>query len=174
MPDIPKIIKTVPKLGADVFEKALKCDKFWEACITGLDKVSVKSTGDGKMHWELRAYFMLDPLGVTKIPVDVRQDMLYKEDKNFKGEGKRYMFTVENSNAASEGEGNLFFKASSKTETKIMVEVTKLSLKSDFLDIAGLGKSLVVNRLTQELQKMVTTLIELADQGKVAAILAKC
>ncbi|MBN2152350.1 MAG: hypothetical protein JW839_12940 [Candidatus Lokiarchaeota archaeon] len=168
MPEF-KIIKTVPNLSADVFERAIKCDKFWMACITGLERAIVKATGEGKMHWDLRAYFLLDPLGVTKIPVDVQQDMLYNEDASFKGEGKKYVYSVANSNAASAAEGNLFFKASGR-DIKIMVEVTRLELKAGFLDIAGIGKAMVMTRLQQEMQQMVTNLIDLAMKGKVDEI----
>jgi hypothetical protein len=157
----------------DVFEKALKCDKFWMACITGLDRAVVKTTGEGKMHWDLKASFMLDPLGVTKIPIEIQQDLLGKEDASFKGEVKKYIFTVANSNAASAGEGNLLFKPSSR-DIKIMVEVTRLDLKAGFLDVAGLGKAMVVTRLQQEMQQMVTTLIDLASKGKIAEILRAC
>jgi hypothetical protein len=169
LPEIVKLIKTIPNLSEDVFERALKCDKFWMACITSLDRAVVKTTGEGKMHWELRASIVLDPLGVAKIPVEVEQDLLHKEDKTFKGEGKKYVFTVANSNAASAAEGNLFFKAAGR-DLKILVEVTRLDLKAGFLDVAGLGKAMVVGRLQQEMQQMVTNLINLASQGKLAEI----
>jgi hypothetical protein len=170
MPEIVKIIKSIPNMDTSLFEKALKSDKFWMACITSLDRVVVKTTAQGKMHWDLKAFFMLDPLGVTKIPIEVHQDMLYKEDTSFKGEGKKYLFSIENSNAASAGEGTLFFKASG-ADIKIMVEVTRLELKAGFLDVAGLGKAMVVSRLQQELQHLVKTLIDLSIQGKVMDLL---
>jgi hypothetical protein len=170
IPEIVKLIKTIPNLSADVFERALKCDKFWMACITGLDRAVVKTTGEGMMHWELKASIVLDPLGVAKIPIEIQQDLLHKEDKTFKGDGKKYIFTVANSNAASAAEGNVFFKASGR-DIKIMVEVTRLDLKAGFLDVAGLGKAMVVGRLQQEMQQMVTTLIDLASKGKIAEIL---
>jgi hypothetical protein len=173
VPEIVKIIKTIPNLSADVFERALKCDKFWMACITGLDRAVVKATGEGKMHWDLKASFILDPLGMAKIPIEIQQDLLHKEDTSFKGEGKKYIFTVANSNAASAGEGNLLFKPSGR-DIKIMVEVTRLDLKAGFLDVAGLGKAMVVTRLQQEMQQMVTNLINLANQGKLAEISQGC
>ncbi|MEX2680080.1 MAG: hypothetical protein Q6373_000640 [Candidatus Sigynarchaeota archaeon] len=173
MPEIVKIIKTIPNLNVALFEKALNCDKFWMACITSLDRVAVKRIGEGKMHWDLKASFVLDPLGVAKIPVEIQQDLMHEEDKNFKGEGKKYIFTVLNSNAASAGEGNLFFKASGR-DIKIMAEVTRLELKAGFLDIAGLGKAMVVTRLQQEMQQMVMNLIDLAGKGKVDEIIQGC
>ncbi len=173
MPEIIKLIKTIPNLNADVFERALKCDKFWMACVTSLDRAVVKTTGEGKMHWDLKASFILDPLGVAKIPIEIQQDLLHKEDKTFKGEGKKYVYTVANSNATTAGEGNLFFKAAGR-DLKIMVEVTRLDLKAGFLDVAGLGKAMVVARLQQELQHMVIVLVELAAKGKVAELLQEC
>ena len=174
MPEtVIKIIKTIPNLSADIFERALNCDKFWMACITTLDRAIVRTTGEGKMHWDLKASFVLDPLGVAKIPIEIQQDLLHKEDKTFKGEGKKYVFTVANSNATTAGEGNLLFKPSSR-DIKIMVEVTRLDLKAGFLDVAGLGKAMVVTRLQQELQQMVTNLIDLASKGKIAEILQAC
>ncbi len=173
MPEIVKIIKTIPNLSAEVFEKALKCDKFWMACITTLDRAVVKTTGEGKMHWDLKASFILDPLGVAKIPIEIQQDLLRKEDTSFKGEGKKYVYTVANSNATSAAEGNLLFKPSGR-DIKIMVEVTRLDLKAGFLDVAGLGKAMVVTRLQQEMQQMVTTLIDLASKGKVSEIVRAC
>ncbi len=173
MPEIVKIIKTIPNLSAELFERALKCDKFWMACITSLDRAVVKAAGEGKMHWDLKASFVLDPLGVAKIPIEIQQDLLHQEDKAFKGEGKKYVFSVANSNATSAGEGNLFFKASGR-DLKIMVEVTRLELKAGFLDVAGLGKAMVVTRLLQEMQQMVTNLIDLASKGKVDEIIRSC
>nr|MDO8083813.1 hypothetical protein [Candidatus Sigynarchaeum springense]MDO8119536.1 hypothetical protein [Candidatus Sigynarchaeota archaeon] len=173
MPEIVKIIKTIPNLSVDLFERALDCDKFWMACITSLDRAIVKAAGEGKMHWDLKASFVLDPLGVAKIPIEIQQDLLHEEDRAFKGEGKKYVFSVANSNAASAGEGNLFFKASGR-DLKMMVEVTRLELKAGFLDIAGLGKAMVVTRLQQEMQQMVMNLIDLAGKGKIDEIIRNC
>jgi len=170
---IVKIIKTIPNLSVELFEKALKCDKFWMACITGLDRAVVKAAGEGKMHWDLKASLVLEPLGVAKIPIEIQQDLLHKDDKSFKGEGKKYVFSVANSNAASAGEGNLFFKAAGR-DLKIMVEVTRLDLKAGFLDVAGLGKAMVVGRLQQEMQQMVTNLIDLVGKGKLTEISRDC
>lgn len=170
MPEtIVKLIKTIPNISVDLFEKALDHDEFWMTCITGLDRVNVKTTGEGKMHWNLKASLILDPLGMAKIPVEIEQDLLRKEDKTFKGEGKKYIFTVANSNAASAAEGNLFFKQIGQ-DLKIMVEVTRLDLKAGFLDVAGLGKAVIVGRLQQEMQQMITNLVDLAARGKIADI----
>lgn len=173
MPEIFKIIKTIPQMDAEMFERALTCDKFWEACIKDLDDVHIETTGEGCMHWKLRAHFMLDPVGITKIPVDLEYDLLWKPDPAFKGDGKKWLYWTENSNAVTESVGSLSFKASS-SDTKIMVELTKINLKSDFLDIAGLGKAMVINRLQQEMQKMVLTLIDLAEKGEITGILENC
>jgi hypothetical protein len=55
-----------------------------------------------------------------------------------------------------------------------MIEVTRVDLKAGFLDIAGLGKAVVMGRLEQELQKVVLRLIDLARSGKVAPVLEEC
>lgn len=172
MTEIIKIIKTIPGLRAGTFEKALTCPKFWEACVE-LPKVAINKISDTAMHWEITAHFMLDPLGVTKIPIEVSQDLLYKEDVAFKGEGKKLDFWTENSNATSKSEGILFFKPAGN-DTKIMLQVTVLAIKAGFLDIAGLGKAMVVTRLKQELQKMITTLIEHVKSKKIKSILESC
>ncbi|MHA1680839.1 MAG: hypothetical protein ACTSUE_07515 [Promethearchaeota archaeon] len=167
-----KLIKTIPGIDLGTFEKVLHCDKFWEACID-LPKVSVSKTGDGTMHWELMAHFLLDPLGVAKIPIEVKHDLHFKQDLTFKGEGKKYLFWATNSNAVESSQGELFFKTSGR-DTKIMLEVTSIQLKAGFLDIAGLGKSLVMNRFKQEMQNLVMKLIDLAGDGQVDEILKSC
>lgn len=168
-----KIIKTIPGVDAATIERALQCPSFWEACITDLPAVSITTVREGCMHWTIKAHFLLDPLGLSKIPVDVSHDLAWKRDASFSGEGQKWVYWTENSTAVEASEGLLFFKPSGN-DTKLMIEVTRLDLKSDFLDVAGLGKSMVINRLTQELQKMVARLVELAGEGKVRTLLAGC
>ena len=168
-----KIIKTIPSMDTNTFEKALQCAPFWEACITDIPEVAITKLADDCMNWQLKAHFLLDPLGLNKIPVEVNHDLFWKEDTAFTGEGKKWKYWTENSSAVTASEGSLFFKPSGN-DTKLMIEVTKLDLKNDFLDVAGLGKSMVITRLTQELQKMVATLIELTKSGRIPGLLEKC
>ncbi|MHA1371427.1 MAG: hypothetical protein ACTSWN_13240 [Promethearchaeota archaeon] len=173
MTEIIKIIKTIDGLDMATFERALNCPGFWEKCIE-LPRIKITKINERAMHWELMAYILLDPLGVNKVPVDVKHDLINEEDAGFSGEGKKWRFWTENSSAVNESEGYLFFKPASSNSIKIMVQVTKVDLKSSFLDIAGLGRALVINRLKQELQKMIMKLIEYSQSGKINSILAGC
>lgn len=172
MAEIIKLIKTIPEISSRQFEKGLKCSKFWEACID-LPKVQITSKEKNTMHWKLVAHFILDPLGVAKVPVEVEHDLHHQEDVDFKGEGMKWRFWTTNSTAVEESEGLLFFKESGG-DTKIMLQVTKLHLKAGFLDVAGLGKSMVITRLKQELQNMITKLIEKIKDGSIKRVLEKC
>jgi hypothetical protein len=172
MPQLIKIIKTIPNIDVDTFEKAYACDKFWEACITGM-KVSVQKSAENCLHFDLTTEFMLDPLGVAKIPIDVSQDLLFEDDPSFSGEGKKVHLWTENSNAVNASDGYLSYKASGN-DIKIMIEVTRVDLKAGFFDVAGLGKAVVISRLEQELQKLVLHLIDLAKSGGVLPLLESC
>lgn len=173
MADIIKIIKTIPGIDIDSFKKGLNCPRFWMACIKDLHKVDIQNIGTNGLHWEITAHFLLDPLGVTKIPVETSQDLLWKEDEGFNGDGFKWDYWVENSDAITEATGILFFKPSGN-DVKIMLQVTKMDLKAGFLDVAGLGKSMIIKRLEQELQKMVKNLIAITTAGEVKPLLLDC
>nr|MDO8118820.1 hypothetical protein [Candidatus Sigynarchaeota archaeon] len=172
MPEI-KIIKTIQGLNIQAFEKALKCDNFWKTCIVDFPRVDIKKKGDDCFHFEISIHMLLDPLGITKIPIDIIQDLRWKADATFAGEGMKWDYWVEHSTAVSDARGHLYFKQAGN-DMKLMIEVTKVDLKGDFLNIANVGKSLLMIRLEQELQKMVMHLIGLAGSGKFNDMLATC
>ncbi|MHA1793237.1 MAG: hypothetical protein ACTSVI_11370 [Promethearchaeota archaeon] len=169
MQELIKLIKTIPNVNLQDFEKALQCSKFWETCIK-LQKVSIKKLDSNKFHWDISISFILDPIGVTKIPVELHQDLLFEEDKTFSGDGKKWKYWCENSNAINVGEGDLYFKQSNNG-IKMMVVITKIDIKAGFLDIVGIGKSMAISRLKQELQDMILNLIEIANSGKIVDLL---